>query len=155
MSWSGVLTALDANLTTAAGVVNALDAGKEPFTVRRGEPASILSRQVAYWYEGDQESTTGGRTLGKNNVQERVTIRWYWPVLNRDSAFASYIEGQMQSANRATQAALLGDSLLGGNAIGVDIQQTTAGWQQVNEAWVRVLSIPVHIDMAWTEDIAQ
>lgn len=155
MTWAGVLTALDTDLAAAAAVVNALDTSKDPFSVLRGEPAGILARRVAYWYEGDQESSTGGRSFGKNNVEEKVTIRWYWPVLNRDAQFSSYVEGQMQAANRATASALLGDSQLGGNAIGLAIDTTSAGWQQVGEAWVRVLSIPIRIDMAWTEDIAQ
>ena len=155
MSWSGVLTTIDTHLATAAGVVNALDTGKEPFDAMRGYPKSLIRRQVTFWYEGDQESTTGGKTFGKNNIQERIHIRWYFPILSREEAFVSGVEVQIQAANRATQAALLGDSLLGGNCIGLEIQNTTTGFVNVNEAWVQVLDIPVLIDMAWTEDIAQ
>jgi hypothetical protein len=154
MSWAGVLTTIDTHLATAAGVVDALDTRQEPFDVRRGEPFGALKRQVAYWYNGDQESTSGGRTFGKNNVEEKLVIRWYWPVLNRDDNFSSYIETQLQAANRATQAALLGDGTLGGNSIDLTIESVTAGWQSVGEAWIRVLTIPLLVDMAWTEDIA-
>ena len=154
MSWSGALTTLETHLTTAAATVNALDTGKDPFRVRRGEPFSLMSRQVAYWYEGDQESRTGGMTLGKNNIEEKVTVRWYWPVLNRDDTWVAALEVQLQAANRATQGPLLGDVTLGGNSIALFLGETTAGWQNVGEAWVRVLTIPVFVDQAWTEDIA-
>jgi len=155
MSWAAALTALETNLTAAAAVVNALDPGKDPFVVHAGEALSALQRSLRYWYDGDQESSTGGRTLTRNNVQEKVTVRWYWPVMNRDDKWISQLEVQLEAANRATQAALYGDSLLGDNAIGLEVLETSTGWQQVREAWVRVLTIPVLIDMAWTEVIAQ
>lgn len=151
MSWSGVLSTIDTHLATAAATVNALDTTKDQFQVRRGEPAQILSRQVAYWYEGDEEARN---TLSAANVEERITIRWYWPVLNRDAAWASYVESQMQAANRATQTALYGDAHLGENCIALRIDRTSAGWQQVGEAWVRVLSIPVRIEMVDVATIA-
>lgn len=157
MSWSGVLAALDSDLALAAAVVNALDPAKDPFVVARGEAISAIERRLRYWYDGDQESATGGRTLGKNNVQEKVTIRWYWPVVNRDDRWVSDLEGQLQAANRATQKYLLADSHMksGGteHAIGVSFDGGSAGWQQIGEAWIRVLSLNVLIDMAWTEDI--
>jgi len=155
MSWAGALTTLDTHLATAAAAIDALYPTKEKFDVRRGEPSNVLRRQVCYWYEGDQASRTGGMSFGKNNIEEKVTIRWYWPVLNRDDAFVSEIEVQLQLANRATQAALLGDALLGGNSIALFLGDTTAGWQNVGEAWVRVLTLPLFVDQAWTEDIAQ
>ena len=154
MSWSGVLSTLDSHLATAAAAINALDATQEPFIVRPGgEPFSAVARQVSYWYEGDQESTTGGNTFGKANRMEKLTIRWYWPMLSRDPVFATRVEVQMEAANRATQAAIMGDDHLGENAIATFIEETTAGWQQVSEAWIRVLTIPIRIDLAWTEDI--
>ena len=154
MSWAGVLTTIETHLATAAATVNALDAGKDPFRVRRGEPTSLMSRQVAYWYEGDQASRTGGMTLGKNNIEEKVTIRWYWPVLNRDDTWTAALEVQLQAANRATQGPLLGDVTLGGNSIALFLGDTATGWQSVGEAWVRVLTIPLFVDQAWTEDVA-
>ena len=153
MSWSGVLTTIDTHLATAAGVVNALDTDKEPFDVRRGEPFGALKRQVAYWYNGDQESG-GGNTLSAENVEEKVVIRWYWPVLNRDDNFSSYIETQLRAANRATHSALLGDDHLGENCTALRIDDTSAGWQNVGEAWLRVLTIPIRIEMVDVATIA-
>jgi hypothetical protein len=156
-SWAGALAAVQADLVLAAAVVNALFPDKDPFVPAPGEPVSGLARRLRYWYDGDQESTTGGKTLGKNNVQEKVTIRWYWPVLNRDDKWTSDLEVQLQAANRATQKYLLLDEHLKNagteNCIGVDIGPGSAGWQQVGEAWIRVLSLPLLVDMAWTEDI--
>lgn len=156
-TWAGALAAIQADLTLAAAVVNALDANKEAFVPAPGEAISAIERRVRYWYDGDQESSTGGKTLGKNNVQEKVTIRWYWPVVNRDDRWISDLEGQLQAANRATQKYLLLDEHLKNtgteNAIGIEVGPGSAGWQNVGEAWIRVLTLPLLVDMAWTEDI--
>lgn len=149
MSWSGVLSTVHTHLTTAGASLSPTIT-----LIRRGEPFSSLERQIAYWYDGDQESTTGGNTLTRVNIQERLTIRCYWPVLNRDAQWMSDIEVQVQAANRAIQSALWGDAHLGENAIGLDIGNTQAGWQPVGEAWIRVLTIPVLVDLAETEVIA-
>jgi hypothetical protein len=151
MTWAGALTALETALTTAAATVNALDTQKDPFRVRRGEPFSLMQRQVAYWYEGDQEA---GNTLTRENVEEKITVRWYWPVLNRDDTWVAALEVQLQAANRATHAQLLADTHLGEHSIALRIDETTAGWQNVGEAWVRVLTIPVRVDMAEVSTIA-
>jgi len=148
VTWAGAVAALDTALTSAAATVNALDTSKEPFDVHPGEPFAKLSRQVRYWYDGDQESTSGGNTLTRENVEERITIRWYWPVINRDDAWLGAVETQMQAANRATHAALLGDAHLGEHAIALRIDDTSTGWQAVGEAWLRTLDIPIRIDMA-------
>lgn len=157
-SWAGALAAIQADLVLAAAVVNALDTTKDPFAPAPGEALSAIDRRLRYWYEGDQESTTGGKTLGKNNVQEKVTIRWYWPVVSRDDHWISDLEGQLQAANRATQKYLLLDEHLKNagteNCIGLEVGPGTTGWQNVGEAWIRVLTVPLLVDMAWTEDIA-
>jgi hypothetical protein len=154
MTWAGAISALETALTTAAATVNALDTSKEPFDVKGGPPFSATSRQVRYWYEGDQESTSGGNTLTRENVEERITIRWYWPVISRDDAWQTAIEIQLQAANRATHSALLGDAHLGEHAIALRIDETTTGWESVGEAWLRTLDIPIRIDMAEVSVIA-
>lgn len=156
-SWAGALAAVKADLTLAAADVNALDTAKDPFAPLAGEAPSAIERRLRYWYDGDQESTTGGKTLGKNNVQEKLTIRWSWPVVSRDDTWTSNLETQLQAANRATQKYLLLDEHLKSagteNAIGLEVGPGSAGWTQVGEAWIRVLTLPLLIDMAWTEDI--
>jgi len=151
MTWAGALTALEVALNAAAATVNALDATKEPFVCRAGEPFGGIERQLRYWYDGDQEA---GNTLTRENVEERVTIRWYWPVVNRDTRWISDLEVQLQAANRATHAALLGDDHLGEHAIALRIDDTSTGWQQVGELFIRVLTIPIRIDMAEVSTIA-
>ncbi len=157
MTWAGALAAVKADLTLAAAVVNALDTAKDPFAPMPGEAPSVIERRLRYWYEGDQESTTGGKTFGKNNVQEKLMIRWSWPVVSRDDQWTENLEIQLQTANRATQKYLMLDEHLksGGieHAIGLEWSGGVAGWQNVGEAWIRVLSLSILIDMAWTEDI--
>jgi hypothetical protein len=151
MTWAGALTALEAALNTAAATVNALDTSKEPFDVHAGESLSALTRQIRYWYMGDEED---GNTLSSENVNEKVIVRWHWPVPNRDDRWIGDLEVQLQAANRATHAALLADTHLGEHAIALRIDDCTTGWQQVGEAWVRVLSIPIRIELAATAVIS-
>jgi hypothetical protein len=157
MSWAGALAAIQADLVLAAAVVNALDTGKDAFTPYPGDALSAIERRLRYWYLGDQESDTGGKTLGKNNVQERIKIRWSWPIVNRDDPWTAALELQVQAANRATQKYLLLDEHLKNagteNAIGLSWKGGEAGYTQVGEAWIRILDLDVLVDMAWTEDI--
>lgn len=153
MSWSGALTALEVALTSAAATVNALDTAKEPFVCKAGEPFGGLSRQLRYWYDGDQEGVISN-TLTAENVDERITIRWYWPVLNRDDSWISDLEVQLQAANRATHAALMADNHLGENVTATRIDDTSTGWQQVGEAFIRVLTIPIRLGMVDVSTIA-
>jgi len=144
VSWAGALTALEAALTTAAATINALDTTKDPFTVKAGEPFGGLSRQLRYWYDGSQET---GNTLTRENIEERIVIRWYWPVLNRDDKWISDLEVQLQAASHNTHKELLLDTHLGENAAALRIDDDALGWQQIGEAWIRVLTISVRIDM--------
>lgn len=151
MTYAGAIAAVQTALTAAATTVNALNTNAEPFVAAPGEPFSALKRQVRYWYEGDQES---GNTLTRENIEERITIRWYWPVMNRDDRWISDLETEMQVANRATQTQLLANTHLDEHTIALRIDSTTTGWQQVGEAWIRVLTIPVRLDFAEVATIA-
>jgi hypothetical protein len=152
VTWAGAISALDTALETAAATVSALAPSQEPFSVAPGEPFSALKRQVRYWYEGDQEARN---TLSAENVDERVTIRWYWPVMNRDDRWISDLETQMQAANRATHANILGNAHLDEHCIAVRIDDSTTGWQQIgSDAWLRVLTIPIRIEMVDVSAIA-
>lgn len=148
MTWAGALNALETALNAAAATVNALDTTEDPFACHAGELASPIKRDLRYWYAGDQESSSGGNTLSKANVEEKITIRWYWPVKNRDDVESNELEVQLQAANRATQAQLLADAHLGEHAIALRIDDTSTAWQQVGQAWIRVLTIPIRIDLA-------
>jgi len=156
-SWSGVLASIQADLVLAAAVVNALDTGKDPFVPAPGENPSAIERRVRYWYDGDGDGLVG-MTLGQNSVGEKVTIRWYWPLVNRDDAWMANLEVQLQAANRATYKYLLADTHLKNagteNSPGIQVGPGTTGWQNVGEAWIRVLTVPLIVTMVDTEPIA-
>lgn len=157
-AWGDAMTTLEGLLDTARSDVNAaLGTGVSHFEeTRRGEPSNItLFKGVAYWYEGFQESETGGNSLAKVNIQEKVTVRWYIPVISRDAAFSERQEDQLQACNLATLIRLFGSVHLGQPTfvIGMSIINSTAAWQNVNDAWTRVLTIPVLLDCAWVADI--
>jgi hypothetical protein len=151
MTFADAVTVLQTHLVTAGASLSDPIGSAQ---VRAGEPSGLLARTIAWWYDGDQESNTGGRTLSENNVQEKVTIRVYWPVPSRDDPLALKLELAVREANRAIQAQLWGDAHLGGNCIGIAIDASTAGWQEQGSNWLRVLTIPLFIDMAWVEPIA-
>lgn len=69
MSWTGAMTALAANLTTAGATL------ATPITViRAGMPETITQDQIAYWASGSRESLTGGNTLTKVNRERGVQV---------------------------------------------------------------------------------
>ena len=156
-TWAGALAAVQADLVLAAADVNALDTGKDPFAPLPGESISAIERRLRYWYDGDDDSGLVKATLTRNSVAEKLTIRWYWPVVNRDDRWISDLEVQLQAANRATQKYLMLDEHLKNagteNAVGLHIPGGTTGWQNVGEAWIRVLTIPLFISMVDTEVI--
>lgn len=153
-SWAGALAAVQADLVLAAADVNALDASKDPFVPAPGEAISAIERRLRYWYDGDGEGLVG-MTLSRNSVGEKLTIRWYWPVVNRDDRWISDLEVQLQAANRATKKYLMLDEHLKNagteNAVGLQLGDGAAGWQNVGEAWIRVLTVPLVISMVDTE----
>ena len=150
MSWSGVLSTLQTHLeTVGAALTPAIT------YVRASEPAALPQDMIVYWYEGDQESTTGGNTFGKVNTQERLTITVFWRVGDRKDDYAADLEVSAREANRAIQAALWGDTYLGGNAIGLDIGSTSMGWVQYEPGrWARTLTLPLVVEMAETATIS-
>lgn len=157
MSWDGAIDRIGVHLDAARAAVNATYGDRDPFSATHlGEPFGALTKQVAYWYDGDQESTTGGNTLGQQNVEEKLTIRWYVPVLNRsDGTWRGETERILRACNRETQTRLMGDAhLQQSDVIGLSTPGGTAGWQQVGEAWIRVLTIPLFVDMPWVAAIA-
>lgn len=156
-SWAGVIAAIQSDLTLAAADVNAAFPKGAPFIPAPGIAFSALDRRLRYAYEGDQESDTGGRSLTQNNIQERLTVVWSWPVPNRDDPVTARLELEAEAANRATQKYIFADSHLKiagvENAIGVSTRGGSVGWTRVGELDVRVLTIEWLIDMPWTEVI--
>ena len=155
-SWAGALAAVQADLVLAAADVNALDPSKDQFVPAPGESISAIERRLRYWYDGDgEENALVKMTLSRNSVAEKLTIRWYWPVVNRDDAWISDLEVQLQAANRATQKYLMLDEHLKNagteNSVGLYLPGGTTGWQNVGEAWIRVLTIPLYVSMVDTE----
>jgi hypothetical protein len=149
MSWSGVLSTVQTHCETAGAALT------PPITyVRASEPVAVPQDMIAYWYDGDQESTTGGNTFGKVNTQERLTITFYWRVEDRKDSYAADLEVTARTANRALHAALWGDVKLGGNCIGIDMGPTQMAWAQHEPGkWARTLTATLIVDLAETEDI--
>jgi hypothetical protein len=153
MSWSGVLTTLDAILVTAGKIATLADANKVTL-VRQGEPGGVNVPTLAYWWTGDRESQTGGNSLNKTNVEEGLQIMAYWPVQDRSEGLMDRLENDIRTMKQAITAGLWGDATLGGNCIGITIDSVTGGWQDINGRYARVLDMRVWIDLAFVDDIA-
>jgi hypothetical protein len=148
VSWAGVITAIDANLVAAGATLTPIiDA------IRQGEPDAVDMPLIAYWYGGDRESQTGGNTFGKTNLEELVYVRIYFPGSIRADSLDSSLEVRIRNAKAAVLHALWGDASLGGNAIGLDVQDTTSGWAAVGNALCRVVELAIWVDLAELDDI--
>lgn len=148
MSWSGVLTAIDAHLVAAGATLT-----PTVTAVRQGEPDAVTTPVFAYWYAGDRESETGGNTFGRTNIEEAVVIRGYFPGSTRVRSQDATLEELVQAAKAAIRARIWADFELGGNAIGVDIQPTTSGWAQVGDSFARTFEFTVWVDLAEVDPI--
>ncbi|HSW43159.1 MAG TPA: hypothetical protein VLM76_11680 [Patescibacteria group bacterium] len=119
--------------------------------VRVGEPAVIPGPMIACWWEGEDEGDLIRHTLTGASYTDRVIVRWYWPVSDR--ALSEVTERQLRRAVRATQRALLADSLLGGACAALRFpERTTAGWLDLGPGWARVVTLTLAVEMA-DEDI--
>lgn len=143
MSRQGVL---DTIATHLSGVTNPTFA-----VVLRAEPLAIpASPLAAYYYTGDE---TLAETLGDVQIAERFTVRCYWRVEAAQQVRES-IELEVWNANRAIQAALRGDSQLGGNCTDLKIAEATAGYLSVGGPVYRTLEIPLTVWVYESESIA-
>jgi len=149
MSWAGIIAAIDADLVAAGATVS-----PAILTIRQGEPDTVNLPVIGYWYVGDRESLTGGNTFGKTNIEEGVLIRIYRPGSVRATSLDDSLEVWIRSAIRACKAALWGDAHLGNNAIGLDITDTVAGWENIGNVLCRIATFTVWVDEAFVDDIA-
>ncbi len=149
MSWANAMAAIGTNLTAAGATIS--PAIK---TVVEGEPDTVNVPAYAYWYAGDRDSATGGNTFGKTNIEEGVEVTVYWPGSVRFPSGNQTVERWLHDATRAAKHALWTDIELGGNAIGLDIDETVAGWASIGGTLCRIATFVVWVDEAWVDDIA-
>lgn len=157
MSYEGAIDRIVLHLNAARDAVNAAYPERDDFSrAIEGEPPSVSEKMVALMYGGDQESSTGGNTLTQQNIQEKLAIRWQIPLVNRTNAkWMSEVERTLRLCNRETQARLLGDAHLQQNdVIGLEITSSETAFLNVAEAWARILTIQLLVDMPWVAPIA-
>ncbi len=150
MSWDGALGALEADLVAAGATLT-----PKITTVREGEPDALSTVPVlAYWYAGDRESSTGGNTLTRTNIEEGVRIQVYVPGSIRLPNVTASTERYLRAAVRAVKAALWGDASMGGNTIGIDLDGTETGWFEVSAVLARTAGFTAWLDLAEVDVIA-
>lgn len=147
MTWVGVISAINTNLETAA-------ASASIPLVRQGEPDNLNTDCIYYEYAGDRESRTGGNTLTKTNVEERVRVTVLLRGSVRATAIDSSLEVRLRDAARACKAALWGDWSLGGNCIGLSVDDTETGWVNIGDQLARFAAFDLLIDLAEVDTIA-
>src|SRR3990167_4503993 len=129
MSWAGVVSVYNAHLVTAGATLS-----PKITTVLRGQPVGLTTVPViSYWWGGRRESTTGGNTLTRVNVEEALVTMIYVPESVRLPNRAETIEDYLRGAVDAFQSELWGDVQLGGNAIGIsELDAVESGWVKVS-----------------------
>jgi hypothetical protein len=151
MSYADAIVHLQTDLETAAATLT------PKMHVTAGEPSAFdPAAVIAYWYTGDRESTSGGNTLDRTNVEEGILIRCYWPATSVAEKVA--LELAVQAAKAAIVHQLMGAASLGSNAIGLKIDDADSVWMTFgdaeNKAVVRTLSIQLWLDFADVDPIA-
>ena len=151
MSWSGALTAYHAHLTTGGAAVSPAIT-----TIMRGQPTGLTTVPIiSYYWGGRRESSTGGNTLTKVNVEEALVTTIYVPESVRLPNRATTIEDYLRDAVNACQDAIWGDVQLGGNSIGLsEISAVESGWASVSNVEARTASWTCWVDLAEVHSIA-
>ena len=75
------------------------------------------------------------------------------PGAVRATSLDDSLEVWIRNAVRACKAALWGDAHLGNNAIGLDITDTVAAWENVANVLCRTATFTVWVDQAFVDDI--
>lgn len=151
MTFSGALTVLETHLVAAGAALSPAITD-----VGGGEPGVPPGRAIRWWYEGDGEPKRMGapRTLNDEMVGERITVRAYWSVPTRDKAPSRALEVAIQLAVRQIRHRLLGDSTLGGNVTDLDVSGADVEWLSLGDAWWRVATVKLVLDMVDIDTIA-
>lgn len=148
--YEAAITVLASHLTTAGAAVT-----PAVTRIRRGEPVTAPNTpMLAYYYDGERESTTGGNTFGKVNIEVLVRIGGLFPMSSDDDAVSSALDKWTYSMVRAITSRLYGDASLGGNCIGIEIDTPELVWWQPG-GQIRGFELPVWIDLAEIEDIKE
>lgn len=151
MTWAGVLTNYHAHLVTAGATLS-----PKITTVLRGQPSALTTVPiVAYWWGGRRESSTGGNTLTKVNVEEALVTMIYVPESVRLPNRAQTVEDYLRDAVNAFQNQLWADYDLGGACLGIaDLDAVEAGWATVSNIEARIASFTTWVDLAEVHTIA-
>ena len=149
MSWDLAMVALNAHLVAAGATLS-----PKVTTIWDGEPNAVNGPLFASWYAGDRESTSGGNSLSKTNIEEGVVVTIYWPTSVRFPSGAMALERWLRAAVRAVKHELWADTDLGGNAIGIDVGDASATWDIPGGALCRIARFTLWVDEAWVDDIA-
>ena len=150
MTWAQVMAAVETDLVAAGATLD-----PAILSVRQGEPDTVSVPLIAYWYEGDRESLTGGNTLTRTNLEEGIRVRIYRPGSVRAPVKDAGWEVWLREANRAVKDALWGDFTVGGTGpIGIDLDATSTTWLIVGDALCLTAEFVLWIDLAEVDTIA-
>jgi hypothetical protein len=136
------MAVLKTNLTTAS-----TDVTPTVPKVREGEPDELTQDTIAFWASGMRQSRTGGNTLTKVNIERGVEIMWYLRGAIRAGQIDSDLERRLIAVEEAILTRVLGDFELGGNAIGVFIDDSEYGWVTLGSQVARTGRTTAWIDL--------
>ena len=143
MTWAGARSAIDANLVLAAA-----DVSPAIPTVIDYEPDTLAQDTIAHWPEGTRPSTTGGNTMLKVNIERGVRVTAYLKAAARTGSQNAELETRLVALEERLFIRLWADVGCGGHAIGLAIEESAYGWQDVAGTLARVVSFVAWIDLA-------
>jgi len=151
MAWADVLTVYHAHLVAAGATLT------PPITsVARGEPTALQNvAHIAYWWGGRRESSTGGNTLTRVNLEEALVTEIYIPGSVRLPSELPVVEDYLHAAVFAIHDRLWGDAHLGENSIAIGgLTETSTGWVVVSGITARTATFTCWVDLAEVHVIA-
>jgi len=145
MTWAAAVNQLKTTTTTAAAALT------PPIkVVRKGEPDELNADTIALWLEGWQDSRTGGETFTRKNIERGVRFTIYLLGSVRQEDLDDALEDRLIVVEEAVIGALMLDRDVGGNAIGLFIDEAVYGWEELAGQLARTSSFVAWVDLSET-----
>lgn len=150
MTYATLTTNLATYLTSAAATMSSPACNN----VLAGEPTSVTRPLIAYWFLGIRDWDS--HTLSKTQEQWGFGIRIYYPLGGSKVPPRAQVEQWVATLASAIRSQLYGHASAGSQATGsgVEVTETTTGYDDVNGVRSRTAEMEWWADMAEVASIA-
>jgi hypothetical protein len=143
MTWASAVAAFKTDLTTAAAALNPAIS-----LVHKGELDNLNQDAIDFWVQGWRPSHTGSETLTKLSIERGIFVEILLRAKARSTDADDALEDRVITVDEAICSALLLDRDLGGNAVGLYIEEVAYDWKDLSGQLCRRISFVAWVDLS-------